>query len=128
MERVESAAQVKGRKVFVEMARSNLAHCKAGTVDQAPSHHRVPARNHTDPERAGRAGEHARYTRDFGTRMILLPSTSCERDPWEELPITELLCGRSMTQSSGGSFPAALRAARRHVDEAIGFAYISMPP
>jgi len=33
-----------------------------------------------------------------------------------------------MTQSSCGSFPAALRAARRNVDEAVGFAYISMLP
>lgn len=33
-----------------------------------------------------------------------------------------------MNQSTGGSFPAALRAASRHVDDAIGFDYISMSP
>ena len=36
---------------LVAMARRNLAHVKAGTVDQAPGVHRVPAKNYTDPER-----------------------------------------------------------------------------
>jgi phenylpropionate dioxygenase-like ring-hydroxylating dioxygenase large terminal subunit len=38
-------------KQLVEMARRNLAHVKAGTVDQAPGVHRVPATNYYDPER-----------------------------------------------------------------------------
>ncbi|MAE94240.1 MAG: (2Fe-2S)-binding protein [Deltaproteobacteria bacterium] len=36
---------------LVEMAKRNLAHVKAGTVDQAPGVSRVPAENYYDPER-----------------------------------------------------------------------------
>ena len=36
---------------LVSMARRNLAHVKAGTVDQAPGVYRVPAANYHDPER-----------------------------------------------------------------------------
>lgn len=36
---------------LVEMARRNLAHVKAGTVDLAPDVYRVPAANYHDPER-----------------------------------------------------------------------------
>jgi phenylpropionate dioxygenase-like ring-hydroxylating dioxygenase large terminal subunit len=36
---------------LIEMARRNLAHVKAGTVDQAPDVYRVPATNYYDPER-----------------------------------------------------------------------------
>ena len=39
------------RTQLVEMARRNLAHVKAGTVDQAPDVFRVPAANYHDPER-----------------------------------------------------------------------------
>lgn len=39
------------RKQLVAMARRNLAHVKAGTVDQEPEVFRVPARNYFDPER-----------------------------------------------------------------------------
>jgi len=38
-------------KQLIEMARRHLAHAKAGTVDQAPGVHRVPARRYTDPDR-----------------------------------------------------------------------------
>jgi len=36
---------------LVSMARRNLTHVKAGTVDQAPGVYRVPAANYHDPER-----------------------------------------------------------------------------
>jgi len=39
------------RDQLVAMARRNLAHVKAGSVDQAPGVHRVPAKNYHDPER-----------------------------------------------------------------------------
>ena len=39
------------RRQLVEMARRNLAHVEAGTVDRAPGIRRVPARHYTDPER-----------------------------------------------------------------------------
>ncbi len=39
------------REQLVAMARRNLAHVEAGTVDQAPGVHRVPASNYTDPDR-----------------------------------------------------------------------------
>ena len=39
------------RKELIQMARRNLEHVKAGTVDRAPSVHRVPASNYVDDER-----------------------------------------------------------------------------
>ncbi len=39
------------REQLIAMARRNLAHVEAGTVDQAPGVHRVPAKNYTDPAR-----------------------------------------------------------------------------
>ena len=39
------------RSQLVEAAKRNLAHVKAGSVDQAPGVHRVPARHYTDPDR-----------------------------------------------------------------------------
>jgi phenylpropionate dioxygenase-like ring-hydroxylating dioxygenase large terminal subunit len=36
---------------LIEMAKRHLAHVKAGTVDQAPGVHRVPAAHYYDPER-----------------------------------------------------------------------------
>jgi phenylpropionate dioxygenase-like ring-hydroxylating dioxygenase large terminal subunit len=39
------------RRQLVEMAKRNLAHVKAGTVDQAPGVYRVPATNYYDPDR-----------------------------------------------------------------------------
>src|SRR5512139_766896 len=39
------------RKRLVEMARRNLAHVGAGTVDRAPGVARVPAENYYDPPR-----------------------------------------------------------------------------
>jgi len=44
-------AAVSSREQLVAMAKRNLAHVKAGTVDQAPEVHRVPAKNYYDPER-----------------------------------------------------------------------------
>jgi len=70
--RVELAAQASGRSALVEMARRNLAHLKAGTVDRAPSIHRVPARHYTDPERARLESE-----RIF-RRLPLVLGFSCE--------------------------------------------------
>lgn len=40
-----------GRAQLIEMARRNMAHVKAGTVDQAPDVYRVPAVNYYDPDR-----------------------------------------------------------------------------
>ena len=39
------------RKQLIEMARRNMAHVKAGTVDQADDVLRVPASNYYDPDR-----------------------------------------------------------------------------
>jgi phenylpropionate dioxygenase-like ring-hydroxylating dioxygenase large terminal subunit len=41
----------KSQSQLVEMAKRNLAHVKAGSVDQAPDVYRVPATNYYDPER-----------------------------------------------------------------------------
>jgi phenylpropionate dioxygenase-like ring-hydroxylating dioxygenase large terminal subunit len=69
---VDATARARGRKELVEMARRNLAHCRAGTVDRAPSLHRVPARHYADPERARSERE-----RLFG-RLPLVLAFSCE--------------------------------------------------
>ena len=45
------------RKLLVEMTRRHIAHARAGTVDQAPGIHRVPARNYYDPDRGQRERE-----------------------------------------------------------------------
>jgi nitrite reductase/ring-hydroxylating ferredoxin subunit len=64
------------RKALVEMARRNLAHAKAGTVDQAPAVHRVPARHYCDPAR-----DRAERDRIF-RRLPLVLGFSCElREP-----------------------------------------------
>jgi phenylpropionate dioxygenase-like ring-hydroxylating dioxygenase large terminal subunit len=69
-------AHGEGRKALVEMARRHLEHLKAGTVDRAPSVHRVPARHYTDPERA--RIERERIFR----RLPLVLGLSCElREP-----------------------------------------------
>ena len=39
------------RAKLIEMAKRNLVHVKAGTVDQAPGVGRVPATNYYDPTR-----------------------------------------------------------------------------
>ena len=39
------------RKQLLEMARRNIAHVKAGTIDQEPDVFRVPATNYFEPER-----------------------------------------------------------------------------
>ena len=39
------------RKQLLEMARRNIAHVKAGTIDQKPDVFRVPATNYFEPER-----------------------------------------------------------------------------
>ncbi len=41
------------RKQLIEMTRRNMAHARAGTVDQAPGVYRVPAGNYHDPDRFG---------------------------------------------------------------------------
>jgi len=76
MERADPAAPDRGRKALVEMARRHLAHAKAGTVDQAPSVHRVPAHHYVDPE-------HARAERErIFRRLPLVLGFSCElREP-----------------------------------------------
>lgn len=75
MPQTESAAQT-GRKALIEMARRNLAHAKAGSTDQAPSVHRVPARHYFDPER-GRAERERIFQ-----RLPLVLGFSCElREP-----------------------------------------------
>jgi nitrite reductase/ring-hydroxylating ferredoxin subunit len=64
------------RKPLIEMARRNIAHVKAGTVDQAPDLYRVPARNYFDPQRA-----QAERDRIFW-RLPLVLGFSCElREP-----------------------------------------------
>ena len=76
MPQSESAAPSAGRKALIEMARRNLAHAKAGSADQAPAVHRVPARHYFDPER-GRA-ERMRIFH----RLPLVLGFSCElREP-----------------------------------------------
>lgn len=59
-------------KALVEMARRNLAHVKAGTIDQAPSVERVPAHHYCDPQRA--RAERDRIFR----RLPLVLGFSCE--------------------------------------------------
>ncbi len=64
------------RKQLIEMARRNVAHVKAGTVDQAPAVGRVPARHYCDPERG-----QAELERIF-RRLPLVLAFSCElREP-----------------------------------------------
>lgn len=75
-ERAEAVTQQRSRKALIEMARRNLAHVKAGSVDRAPGVHRVPARHYTDPERA--RAERDRIFR----RLPLALAFSCElREP-----------------------------------------------
>ena len=58
------------------MARRNLAHVKAGTVDQAPGVYRVPATNYYDPARWQLEMEH------IFKRLPLVLGFSCElREP-----------------------------------------------
>ena len=61
---------------LIEMARRNLAHVKAGTVDQAPGVYRVPATNYYDPARWQLEMEH------IFKRLPLVLGFSCElREP-----------------------------------------------
>jgi phenylpropionate dioxygenase-like ring-hydroxylating dioxygenase large terminal subunit len=60
------------RKKLIEMTRRQMAHARAGTVDQAPGVFRVPAEHYCDPER-GRL-EHARIWR----RLPLMLAFSAE--------------------------------------------------
>jgi len=39
------------RKELIQMARRNIAHVKAGTVDQAPDVHRIPSAHYVDADR-----------------------------------------------------------------------------
>lgn len=64
------------RAQLVAMARRNLAHVKAGTIDQAPGLARVPSRNYYDPEHWN-----LEIDRIF-KRLPLLLGFSCElREP-----------------------------------------------
>ena len=64
--------QTWARSQLVRMARHNLAHVAAGTIDQAEDVARVPAADYVDPERFGL--EVARIFR----RLPLLLALSCE--------------------------------------------------
>ena len=80
--RAAADSRVRGRKALIEMARRNLAHGNAGTIDRAPGFHTVPAHHYTDPGRA-------RAERDLVFRRLpLVLAFSCElREPgaWKAL-------------------------------------------
>jgi nitrite reductase/ring-hydroxylating ferredoxin subunit len=77
MAKTDPAPRSGSRIALVEMARRNLAHVAAGTVDQAPGIHRVSARHYTDPER-GRA-----ELMQIFRRLPLVLGFSCElREPF----------------------------------------------
>jgi phenylpropionate dioxygenase-like ring-hydroxylating dioxygenase large terminal subunit len=61
-----------GRAALVAMARRNLAHLDAGTIDQAPEVGRVPASVYVDPER------HRREVDLVFRRLPLVLALSCE--------------------------------------------------
>jgi len=64
------------RSQLLEMARRNIAHVKAGTVDQTADLHRVPAQHYYDPDRW-----HLEIEKIF-KRLPLLLGFSCElREP-----------------------------------------------
>jgi nitrite reductase/ring-hydroxylating ferredoxin subunit len=101
--REDASVRSAGRKALVEMARRNLAHASAGTVDQAQAVHRVPARHYFDPER-GRA-EVERIFR----RLPLVLAFSCElREPgaWKALEAAGVPV--LITRADGGSLHAFL--------------------
>lgn len=64
------------REQLVAMARRNLAHVKAGTVDQAPDVSRVPAMNYYDPGRW-----QAEVERIFKRLPLMLAFSSELREP-----------------------------------------------
>lgn len=64
------------RKELVQMARRNLEHVKAGTVDQAPEIGRVPAADYVDPERWQREMD-----RVFRRLPLMLGFTTELREP-----------------------------------------------
>jgi phenylpropionate dioxygenase-like ring-hydroxylating dioxygenase large terminal subunit len=100
-----AAAGSAGRKALVEMARRNLAHVKAGSVDQAEALHRVPARNYFDPER-GRA-EVERVFR----RLPLVLAFSCElREPGAYKATSAAGVPVLITRADDGSVRAFLNA------------------
>lgn len=61
-----------GRSALVAMARRNLAHLEAGTIDQEPEVHRVPASAYVDPDRF------ARELQFIFRRLPLVVALSCE--------------------------------------------------
>ncbi len=64
------------REALIEMARRNLAHLRAGTVDQADDVYRVPAENYHEPERWRREMD------AIFKRLPLVLGFSCElREP-----------------------------------------------
>jgi nitrite reductase/ring-hydroxylating ferredoxin subunit len=87
------------------MARRNLAHVKAGTVDRAPTVHRVPARHYTDPERA--RAERDRIFR----RLPLVLAFSCElREPGAWKAIEAAGVPVLIVRGAGGGVRAFLNA------------------
>ncbi len=64
------------RAALIEMARRNMAHAKAGTVDRAPDVHRVSASAYVDPERW-----RAEMDRIFGRLPIVAAFSSELREP-----------------------------------------------
>ena len=64
------------RDALIEMARRNLAHANAGTVDQAPGVHRVAASAYVDPARW-----HVEMDRIFGRLPVVAAFSSELREP-----------------------------------------------
>src|SRR6056297_2836852 len=64
------------RSDLIAMARHNLAHTKAGTIDQAPEIHSIPAKDYFDAERWQKEMD------GVFRRMPLMLAMTCElREP-----------------------------------------------
>lgn len=64
------------RSDLIAMARHNIAHTKAGTIDQAPSIHEIPAQDYFDPKRWQKEMD------GIFRRMPLMLAMTCElREP-----------------------------------------------
>ena len=64
------------RDALIEMARRNMGHAKAGSVDRAPGVHRVEASAYVDPDRWG-----AEMERIFGRLPLVAAFSSELREP-----------------------------------------------
>jgi nitrite reductase/ring-hydroxylating ferredoxin subunit len=90
---------------LVAMARHNLAHVAAGSIDQAPQVARVPAAHYVDPERFER--ERARIFR----RLPLVLALSCElREPGAYKALTAAGVPVLLSRGSDGAVRAFLNA------------------